>query len=214
METTKLDFINDFTLLPEYIRINFLKKIMENYEKAYIREFLNKQLFDAVECGNIEIVKMMIQFGADKDMKDKDGDSALHYAAQFGHTDVVKLLLDAGAVKEVKNNDGATPLHYAIGENNFDAVKLLLDAGAEMEVKDEDGKTPLHWAAESTEAGEDGYTDIVELLLDMEADKEVKDKWGKTPLYLAAENDHNYIIKVFLDYGVQLSTVLKTPTAE
>ena len=202
METTKLDFINDFTLLPENIRIKILEKNMENdKDKAYIRELINEELTDAVCEGNNEIVNMMIRFGADKDVKDEWGITPLHLAVMCGQTGTVKLLLDAG----VKDKDGIcvhgrTPLHHAVWDGHTDIVKLLLDAGADMEVEDDWGMTPLQKAAR------EGHTEIVNLLVNAGADitKEKDFHWG-TPLHLAAQKGHTEIVKVFLDVGVDIS---------
>ena len=51
-------------------------------------------------------MKLLLDAGADKEVKDEDGWTPLHVAARKGHTDIVKLLLDAGADKDVKDKDG------------------------------------------------------------------------------------------------------------
>ena len=57
--------------------------------------------------GHTDTVKLLLDVGADKEVKDKNGETPLHCAAWKGHTDIVKLLLDAGADKDVKENEMA-----------------------------------------------------------------------------------------------------------
>ena len=105
-------------------------------------------LLSATESGLTSIVNILLDAGADKEVKDEYGRTPLDVAAWEGHTDIVKLLLDAGADKEVKDRDGRTPLHFAaMHKGHTDIVKLLVDAGADLEVKDDRGWTPLRYAA-------------------------------------------------------------------
>ena len=85
----------------------------------------NTFLHKAVLEGHIDIVKLLLDAGADKDVKDWYGSTPLHMATQNHHTDIVNLLLDAGVDKEVKNRDGWTPLHYAAENGHTDIVFLL-----------------------------------------------------------------------------------------
>ena len=63
----------------------------------------------SVTHGHTEAVRLLIENGADVNMRDDNGSTVLHGAAVFGRTDVVKLLIENGADLQVRNNDGATP---------------------------------------------------------------------------------------------------------
>ena len=58
--------------------------------------------------GQTEIVQLLIENGAEVNIKSGDGATPLHSAAFFGRTDVAKLLLENGADIKARNNDGAT----------------------------------------------------------------------------------------------------------
>ena len=60
--------------------------------------------------GQTEIVQLLIESGAEVNIKSGDGATPLHSAAFFGRTDVAKLLLENGANPQARNNDGATPV--------------------------------------------------------------------------------------------------------
>ncbi|ODM18634.1 hypothetical protein SI65_05251 [Aspergillus cristatus] len=114
----------------------------------------------AAENGHEAVVKLLLDKGADKDIKDDDRQTALFMAAQNGHQAVVKLLLDKGAKLDTKDDNGRTALLYTAYNGNEAVVKLLLDQGADLEAKDEKGRTALLWASEN------GHTAVVKLLLD------------------------------------------------
>jgi ankyrin repeat protein len=58
----------------------------------------------------LEAVKVAIELGADVNVTNQTGHTALHSAAVLGHTTVVQFLADHGALLNVKNKLGQTPL--------------------------------------------------------------------------------------------------------
>jgi hypothetical protein len=76
---------------------------------------------------NIEIVKLLLDKGADVNLTDKYGNTPLHLAASDGHIEIVKLLLEKGSdVNSKRRNDGTTPLYWAALNGHIEIVKLLL----------------------------------------------------------------------------------------
>ena len=67
-------------------------------------------------------MKILLNAGADKDVRNDEGSTSLHWASKNGHIEIVKLLLDAGADKDVVNNGGMTPLRWAITKSHTDIV--------------------------------------------------------------------------------------------
>ena len=93
-----------------------------------------------------DVVKSLLDRGADVNSQDDDGDTALHGAAENGNMEIIQLLLAKGAQLNARNKVGGTPLMWAAVYGNDDAVKELLKAGADKSLKDEDGKTARDWA--------------------------------------------------------------------
>ncbi len=97
---------------------------------------------------------MLVDLGADIEVKTNYGFTSLLYASRYGHIDIVKLLIDSGpscmaapAVRpgadiEAKDNSGWTPLLSASCNGHIDIVKLLIDLGADIEAKNKYGKKP------------------------------------------------------------------------
>ena len=85
-------------------------------------------LHSAAQWGNLEIVKLLLQNGADVNAKNKWGETPLHYAAVFDHKEIARVLLDAGADINAKDNDGQTAFKVvssAKGKSLDDMAKLL-----------------------------------------------------------------------------------------
>ena len=85
------------------------------------------------------------------DVRDKQGFTALHFAAQELHPQVVMLLMQHGASLHAMTNKRSTPLGLACGaelkgDSNFDQmriVKLLLNGGSDLNHADKRGMSPL-----------------------------------------------------------------------
>lgn len=95
---------------------------------------------------NQKATERLLALGANVNLEDKDGDTALHGAAETGNVEIIRMLLDKGANINAKNKQGGTPLMWAAVFGNDDAVRLLLSRGANASLKDNDGITALEWA--------------------------------------------------------------------
>ena len=63
--------------------------------------------------GHTEVVELLADNGAELDLKNDDGATALIFASRHGNAEIVKLLLEKGANPELKDNEGKTALDYA-----------------------------------------------------------------------------------------------------
>eukprot|EP00439_Symbiodinium_sp_Y106_P024937 s399_g3.t1 len=89
--------------------------------------------------GHIEVV----QAGADKNLADDGGFTALITASGRGHVEAVRMLLDAGANKSLASSHGLTALMVASLPGHVEVLRVLLDAGAETNSASNDGFTAL-----------------------------------------------------------------------
>ncbi|RDW65098.1 hypothetical protein BP6252_10749 [Coleophoma cylindrospora] len=115
----------------------------------------NLALFIAARQGNASIVSLLLCQGAEPDIYDESGASAVSVASSGGATEVVGMLLDAGADCESKDSNGRTPLMIAAANGHRGAVKRLLEADAQWNLEDNSGMSALSHAA----AG--GHEDII-----------------------------------------------------
>lgn len=119
---------------------------------------------------NTEIVKLLIDAGADVNEKSNFGYPSFANAIHSGNTEIIKLYLNAGANVNIRDNKRQTPLMLAIFEDapNLAIIKLLLDSGADVRAANVYRQTALNHARKS------GHFAIVKLLED--AEKEQKEK--------------------------------------
>jgi len=72
----------------------------------------------------VEIAKMLIDAGANLDEQDKDGYTALNWAAYGRNINAVKLLIESGANWNLEDHDNRDFLDYLIGENRINIIEL------------------------------------------------------------------------------------------
>lgn len=105
---------------------------------------MNDNLLNLAENkNNPELIKSVIQAGAEINAQDENGLSALHIATQNLNNDVVDILIELGADLNAQDSQGNTALHYAVMIKNKQAAEALVAVGANPNVKNLDNKTAL-----------------------------------------------------------------------
>ena len=103
--------------------------------------------------GSVERVRELIDRGADVNVTNHKGQTALHCAAKAGFVDIVELLLARGAHVDAADAAGETPLATALRSTAKDKARLvavarrLLAAGADRHHADRQGRTPASIAS-------------------------------------------------------------------
>ncbi|XP_063929653.1 ankyrin repeat domain-containing protein 50 isoform X3 [Zophobas morio] len=134
----------------------------------------------AARLGQAQVVKVLLEAGANADQADVDGWTPLRAAAWGGHTEVVELLVNHGCVLDSVDAENRTALRAAAWSGHEEIVKILLQNGADVNLTDHEGRTALIAAAYM------GHSEIVEHLLDFGADVDHADADGRTALSVAA----------------------------
>ncbi|KAI7812879.1 NF-kappa-B inhibitor beta [Triplophysa rosa] len=112
-------------------------------------------LHTAVQKGNCDIIKMLLDAGADANQRDLgSGRSPLHLAVEGQRSAVVELLLSAGAVVNQRSYAGHTPLYCALYRPNKEVQALLSASGATYTREDEEEE-------EYRESEEEEFDDVV-----------------------------------------------------
>lgn len=97
---------------------------------------------------NEDLVRLLLERGADPSLRDEAGATALHYAALADDGATVFALCRAGCDPNVADFEGITPLIVAAMDGNEDAVTALLAAGANVHARDSRGRSALDYARE------------------------------------------------------------------
>lgn len=100
-------------------------------------------LRDALNEGNLEKVKKIIEAGADVNAMGKYKQTPLCMVSWQANTELVKILLAHGADPNIKCANGDTAL---FGAQTPEIARLLIKAGADVNVKTIHGETPIVWA--------------------------------------------------------------------
>ena len=87
-------------------------------------------LYTPSEENVVEIVRRLLEHGADPNIRRRNGSTPLHQASSHGSLEVVRLLLSYGASIDEKDERGMTPLQVASSGGHDELVKLLLEHGA------------------------------------------------------------------------------------
>lgn len=81
------------------------------------------------------ILKELIKAGANLDIKDRDGNTALHYIADYGGILLLKELIKAGANVNIQDGNGCIPLQNALYSRNKEMTIELINSGSDINLK-------------------------------------------------------------------------------
>ena len=84
-----------------------------------------RPLIAASTKGHEDVVRFVLDAGANPEMGDELGNTPLHHAALKGHLRIVQLLLQHGADPTIENKRGATALDAALNNEHIKIVELL-----------------------------------------------------------------------------------------
>ncbi|WP_310481513.1 ankyrin repeat domain-containing protein [Chamaesiphon sp. VAR_48_metabat_403] len=155
----------------------------------------------AIDRGQIEVVKYLLDNGADIDsLSSNDGFTPLHQAIKMScpiegnqrkdcdrQLQILLYLLDRKANIKIESHNGSTPLMFAVAEQKASAVKYLLKYGADPH-EQMDNKSSL-WHLLAASEGEFNKTEIASIakqLVLANVDINQADDRGNTPLHLAS----------------------------
>ena len=182
-------------ITPGDISLSMIRVPESKYNKNgnRIEEFgPDTPLFNASEKGNVEVVRMRLEAGAQVDATNYKGATPLYIASREGHVAVVHALLERGAAVDAVNNNNVTPLLIASGEGHLKVVHELLYWGAAVDARNNTNVTPLLAAAAR------GHLNVVKALIEADADVNAANTNGTTPLLIASQEGHSEIVEELL----------------
>lgn len=164
-------------------------------------------LWWAAHCGQVPVLKQLLELGADIESGNPDHGTALIRASSTGIKEAVQVLLKKVTRQVVDSQDlsGSTALHVAVTEGHIEIVNMLLDCHASTDCRNYKKWTPLHMAAMK------GNVEIVRALLRRGAKVNAVDRieTGNTPLHLAASYGHDNVVQTLIDAGTSVGACSK-----
>jgi len=138
----------------------------------------------------LNITQRLLEHGAELEVTDMTGHTALTYAAHYNRPYNAEALLKKGANPNTQGKNGLTPLHHAATENHIALVELLHSFGADLNIRTEKGETPLMKAAKF------GHVEIAKTLIEKGANVSTLNNKGQSALDLAQKENQTDIIEL------------------
>lgn len=155
---------------------------------------------------NLEILKLLLDAGADVNWMDRCGLEAFMWAIIRSNFKSAEILIVAGAnVNNRSIETDLTALSVATYRNNVKLMEMLISRGALLNTRDVYGHAPLHKAVISSK--NQSHSKAVEILLRNGANFNAKDNFGQTALHLLMRRSdfEVEIIRLLFSYGAAVT---------
>ena len=182
--------------------VNKLDDLINEGVDVNVRDFYDSDtiLITACKVGNLDIVKKLVENGADINNTILCNSGEVHstpatIATKYGHIEITEYLLNAGAdIKEC----GHILLNEASRLGVLDLVKKMVDSGVDVNKKAMD-------EVNIVTASRKGYLDVVEYLILNGANLNKKNADGETALISAFRWKHFDILNMLIEKGADVN---------
>ena len=205
------------TLASTFNNINVARLLIESGADVNIKTGDDEltALHESTLKGWLEMVELLVDYGADLNSSAADGNTCFHIACQLGYIKIVQFLVSKGADVNLvcrarstmkTDGEGETGFIRAARNGKFDIIKLLLERNSteddsqhiDVNFQSENGNTALLIAAFQ------GHYEMARILLEHGAKTEELSADGATALNIAVVFDHPAIASLLLDYGANV----------
>jgi ankyrin repeat protein len=158
-------------------------------------------LFLASSGESLDIVKLLVEHGADVNEGNINKRTPLHEAAPNSIA-IINYLIDKSANLYTRDSDGDVPFHKAAGLAKVENMKIFLVRGMDVNIRNKYGETPLHLSSKFINV------QAIEFLIASGADIKAKDGLGQTPLHSACSEIENLeVVKYLIKKGADVNAV-------
>ena len=185
----------------DHSSINNMQKLSVSLVNDKDKQREGSEIWSAVSTGDIFEFSKQLLYMDDPDvmLRDGDGNSPLHIAAEHGQSSMVEFLFGVQGVDvNAGNNKGQTPLMLAVLKDYFHIVRIMLvHENCNVNVQDRMGNTALHLALEKENA-------LIsrELLACKDIDLNIQNSENKTPMDMTS----NEVIQQLLEQVAKKSS--------
>ncbi|RFU81526.1 ankyrin repeat-containing domain [Trichoderma arundinaceum] len=165
------------------------------------QEYLTPDLPDqplllAVTRGYYKVTEALLRHGADPNVQDQEGSTALWEAISSNRVDICRLLLAHKADPNLVSEHARSPLLNAVIRNNMDIIKLLVEYGADVNRQESNFHsefTPIYLATLNNQF------ENVQYFLSQNADPNITNDQGYSPLWVAAQRGYPDIARLLAE---------------
>ncbi len=144
--------------------------------------------------GNPEIMRLLLDSGADVNERTIFEATPLIQASMLGHAKIVELLLQYPVDTDARDKFGRTALLCAVEKGDYDIVRVLLSKKIDLNIKNNNGMTALMVAASL------GYDKITQILIEYGADPNIESKYWGSALIIAISESFVKIAKLLIPH--------------
>ena len=182
-------------------RMEDIKKLLQrgadpNYRGKWFNE---TPLHMACYGHNPELVRLLINFGADVNSENIQGRAPIHFACSYGTAEVLRIFIENGCDVNHTDKDKKTPLMLSCKRGDPALVKALLEK-KECEL----GKVDNYHDNALTYACAEGEKEVIKFLIERGCDIENKNLSGCTPIFEVCLNGHTEILETLIEKGANL----------
>ena len=145
-------------------------------------------LHHASLSGSVDIVRFLLERGADVTALGNRKNITLYMAPRSGNASVVGVLLERGADVNARNIYNRTPLHEASNDGYAESSRVLLEHRADTDARNTWDETRSHLISPG------GYLDLTQLLFQRRCSC-VGQPWPNTPSQNPSERGHQDVIQ-------------------
>ncbi|UYV81443.1 hypothetical protein LAZ67_20001212 [Cordylochernes scorpioides] len=179
------------TAVTSFKNLDFIRNLLElgvevDFKDSPGRTALHLTTMEWFNPKRGELMKLLIEFGADVNSRCMNGNTPLMNIALNGKIFEAQILIKSGASIIAEGNYKLNALHHAIEGNHIEMTKFLINSGANVNSKDSLGRTPLHLAAKKSNIN------MLKILVEAKADIYLKDNKGMIPLAYALQDNSSY----------------------
>ncbi|KAK8245511.1 hypothetical protein IWZ00DRAFT_428803, partial [Phyllosticta capitalensis] len=164
-------------------------------------------LHHASHTGIIDVVKVLLQNGADVNAKTFGDETALQFASAAGHLQIVQVLLEhcVFANLQCRFLEDALAVAAEEGHTRRETVRVLLDSGADVNALSSGNETALYAASSER------HLQTVRLLLSRGANTELQGDYDGNPLHTASKRGYADVVRTLLNHGSSVNAVFESP---
>ncbi|XP_021701891.1 serine/threonine-protein phosphatase 6 regulatory ankyrin repeat subunit B isoform X2 [Aedes aegypti] len=145
---------------------------------------------------DVEMARILLDYGANVDLQNGDGQTALHIAAAEGDESMVKYFFSVRASAGIIDNQDRTPMHLAAENGHASIIEILADKfRASIYERTKDGSTLMHIASLN------GHAECATTLFKKGVYLHMPNKGGARSIHTAAKYGHVGIISTLLNKG-------------
>ena len=152
---------------------------------------------------NIEMIKILLENGAEIDLEDNEGNTPICFCARFGNEKSIKFLKEKGADIYKRNKSKISPIETCIQYGHKKSMEIFLEFGYEINNISQGEMSLLGVATINNNI------EIINYFVEKGADINLRDGLGYTPIFYSIIAESGYLLKYYLEKGVDINILCK-----